>query len=84
MVVDSSYYENLEDRVGPIEEDVAVLKDLGILVDRDDKGYLLQIFTRPLTDRPTFFIEIIQSENSGNFVARDKIVLVRAWGILIW
>ncbi|KAF4689416.1 hypothetical protein FOZ60_001666 [Perkinsus olseni] len=72
--VPDTYYENLEDRVGPIDEDVAVLKDLGILVDRDDKGYLLQIFTRPLTDRPTFFIEIIQrrggfSFGKGNFKA---------------
>ena len=72
--VPDSYYDQLTDRVGEIEEDVDVLKDLGILVDRDDKGYLLQIFTKPLTDRPTLFIEIIQrrggfSFGKGNFKA---------------
>ena len=72
--VPDSYYEQLLDRVGEIEEDVEVLKDLGILVDRDDKGYLLQIFTKPLTDRPTLFFEIIQrrggfSFGKGNFKA---------------
>jgi 4-hydroxyphenylpyruvate dioxygenase len=72
--VPDSYYDQLLDRVGEIEEDVEVLKHLGILVDRDDKGYLLQIFTKPLTDRPTLFIEIIQrrggfSFGKGNFKA---------------
>jgi 4-hydroxyphenylpyruvate dioxygenase len=72
--VPDSYYDQLSDRVGEIEEDVQVLKNLGILVDRDDKGYLLQIFTKPLTDRPTLFIEIIQrrggfSFGKGNFKA---------------
>jgi 4-hydroxyphenylpyruvate dioxygenase len=72
--VPDSYYDQLTDRVGEIEEDVSVLKDLGILVDRDDKGYLLQIFTKPLTDRPTLFFEIIQrrggfSFGKGNFKA---------------
>lgn len=72
--VPDTYYEQLSDRVGEIEEDVSVLKDLGILVDRDDKGYLLQIFTKPLTDRPTLFFEIIQrrggfSFGKGNFKA---------------
>jgi 4-hydroxyphenylpyruvate dioxygenase len=72
--VPDSYYEQLTDRVGEIEEDVQVLKELGILVDRDDKGYLLQIFTKPLTDRPTLFFEIIQrrggfSFGKGNFKA---------------
>lgn len=72
--VPDSYYDQLTDRVGEIEEDVDVLKKLGILVDRDDKGYLLQIFTKPLTDRPTLFIEIIQrrggfSFGKGNFKA---------------
>ncbi|TEB18285.1 hydroxyphenyl pyruvate dioxygenase [Perkinsus sp. BL_2016] len=72
--VPDSYYDQLSDRVGEIEEDVEVLKNLGILVDRDDKGYLLQIFTKPLTDRPTLFFEIIQrrggfSFGKGNFKA---------------
>ncbi len=72
--VPDSYYDQLTDRVGEIEENVEVLKHLGILVDRDDKGYLLQIFTKPLTDRPTLFFEIIQrrggfSFGKGNFKA---------------
>jgi 4-hydroxyphenylpyruvate dioxygenase len=72
--VPDTYYDQLADRVGEIEEDIQILKQLGILVDRDDKGYLLQIFTKPLTDRPTLFIEIIQrrggfSFGKGNFKA---------------
>jgi 4-hydroxyphenylpyruvate dioxygenase len=72
--VPDTYYDQLADRVGDIEEDIQILKQLGILVDRDDKGYLLQIFTKPLTDRPTLFIEIIQrrggfSFGKGNFKA---------------
>lgn len=72
--VPDSYFDTLIDRVGDIKEDVAVLKQLGILVDRDDKGYLLQIFTKPMTDRPTFFVEVIQrrggfSFGKGNFKA---------------
>ena len=72
--VPDTYYAQLSGRVGEIEEDVTVLKELGILVDRDDKGYLLQIFTKPLTDRPTLFFEIIQrrggfSFGKGNFKA---------------
>ena len=72
--VPDTYYEQLLDRVGEIDEDVAVLQELGILVDRDDKGYLLQIFTKPLTDRPTLFFEVIQrrggfSFGKGNFKA---------------
>jgi len=55
-----SYYEKLGERVGAIEEDVAILRDLSILVDKDDRGYMLQIFTKPLQDRPTLFFEIIQ------------------------
>jgi len=65
--VPDAYYDSLKDRVGEIEEDPAVLKKLGILVDRDDKGYLLQIFTKPLTDRPTFFMEIIQRRGGFSF-----------------
>ncbi|MDB5071777.1 MAG: hppD, partial [Candidatus Eremiobacteraeota bacterium] len=70
----SSYYETLGERVGAIDEDVAILRDLNILVDRDDQGYMLQIFTKPLQDRPTVFFEIIQRRGSlsfgkGNFKA---------------
>ena len=69
-----SYYATLGDRVGVIEEDVAMLKELSILVDKDDNGYMLQIFTKPLQDRPTLFFEIIQRRGSlsfgkGNFKA---------------
>jgi len=69
-----TYYDALGERAGAIEEDVAVLRDLDILVDRDDKGYMLQIFTKPLQDRPTLFFEIIQRRGSlsfgkGNFKA---------------
>jgi 4-hydroxyphenylpyruvate dioxygenase len=69
-----SYYETLGERVGVIEEDVAILRHLSILVDKDDKGYMLQIFSKPLQDRPTLFFEIIQRRGSlsfgkGNFKA---------------
>lgn len=62
-----SYYADLLARVGPLEEDLAVLQRLGILVDVDDKGYMLQIFTKPLEDRPTVFFEIIQRRGSESF-----------------
>ncbi len=65
--VPSTYYEELEARVGRIEEPVERLADLGILVDRDDEGYMLQIFTRPVEDRPTLFFEIIQRRGSRSF-----------------
>lgn len=65
--VPSTYYSELPNRVGPIKEEIAVLQDLGILVDRDDEGYLLQIFTRPVQDRPTVFFEIIQRRGSRGF-----------------
>jgi 4-hydroxyphenylpyruvate dioxygenase len=70
----ASYYEKLADRVGVIAEDLAILRGLNILVDRDDQGYMLQIFTKPLQDRPTMFFEIIQRRGSlsfgkGNFKA---------------
>jgi 4-hydroxyphenylpyruvate dioxygenase len=70
----ASYYEMLEERVGTIDEAIGVLRERGILVDRDDKGYMLQIFTKPLQDRPTVFFEIIQRKGSlsfgkGNFKA---------------
>jgi 4-hydroxyphenylpyruvate dioxygenase len=72
--VPSSYYEDLETRVGKIDESIDRLAELGILVDRDQEGYLLQIFTQPVEDRPTLFFEIIerhgaQSFGEGNFKA---------------
>lgn len=67
LKVPSSYYEELQERVGKIDEDIAPLQELGILVDRDDEGYLLQIFTRPVEDRPTLFFEIIQRKGAKSF-----------------
>ena len=55
------------ERVGEIDEDIETLKSLGILVDRDENGYMLQIFTKPLQDRPTLFFEIIQRKGSNSF-----------------
>ena len=65
--VPSTYYDDLEQRAGRIDEPVDRLRDLGILVDRDDEGYMLQIFTRPVEDRPTLFYEIIQRKGSRSF-----------------
>jgi len=65
--VPDSYYAELPSRVGPLEESMDVLKELGILVDRDAEGYLLQIFTKPVQDRPTVFFEIIQRKGSRGF-----------------
>jgi 4-hydroxyphenylpyruvate dioxygenase len=65
--VPGAYYDTVGERVGIIEEDLAVLKELGIMVDRDDEGYLLQIFTRPVEDRPTMFFEIIQRKGAKSF-----------------
>ncbi len=65
--VPSTYYDTVLDRVGQIDEDLAPLRELGILVDRDDEGYLLQIFTRPVQDRPTVFYEIIQRKGARSF-----------------
>jgi 4-hydroxyphenylpyruvate dioxygenase len=62
-----SYYDEVPERVGEIEEPVADLKRLGILVDRDDEGYLLQIFTKPIGDRPTIFFEIIERHGARGF-----------------
>lgn len=67
LEVPDSYYEDLLDRVGEIDEDIAPLKDLNILVDRDEEGYLLQIFTKPIQDRPTVFFEIIQRKGAKSF-----------------
>lgn len=67
LQVPTSYYDELQDRVGKIDEDVEPLKELGILVDRDDEGYLLQIFTKPVEDRPTLFFEIIQRKGAKSF-----------------
>jgi 4-hydroxyphenylpyruvate dioxygenase len=65
--VPDTYYDMLPDRVGAIEEDQHKLAELGILVDRDDEGYLLQIFTKPVEDRPTLFFEVIQRHGSQSF-----------------
>jgi 4-hydroxyphenylpyruvate dioxygenase len=65
--VPTTYYDDLIERVGKIDEDVEPLKELGILVDRDPDGYLLQIFTKPVQDRPTVFYEIIQRKGARSF-----------------
>ncbi len=67
LKVPTSYYDDLLERVGNIDEDLEPLKKLGVLVDRDDEGYLLQIFTRPIEDRPTVFFEIIQRKGAKSF-----------------
>ena len=67
LKIPASYYEDVLDRVGHIDEDLAPLRDLGILIDRDDEGYLLQIFSKPLEDRPTLFFEIIQRKGAKSF-----------------
>ncbi|RMG79431.1 MAG: 4-hydroxyphenylpyruvate dioxygenase [Chloroflexi bacterium] len=65
--VPDTYYDVLPERVGEIKEDLATIRELGILVDRDDEGYLLQVFSRPLQDRPTAFVEIIQRHGARGF-----------------
>lgn len=65
--VPTSYYNDLFDRVGKIDEDIEPLKKFGILVDRDEEGYLLQLFTKPIEDRPTLFFEIIQRKGAKSF-----------------
>ncbi len=67
LYVPETYYDDLLDRVGEIDEDLEPLKELGVLVDRDDEGYLLQIFTKPVLDRPTMFFEIIQRKGAQSF-----------------
>ncbi|NII29114.1 4-hydroxyphenylpyruvate dioxygenase [Pseudoflavitalea sp. X16] len=67
LQVPTTYYDDLQERVGKIDENIEPLKELGILVDRDDEGYLLQIFTKPVEDRPTLFFEIIQRKGAKSF-----------------
>ena len=67
LYVPGTYYDTVKDRVGIIEEDMEVLKKWGIMVDRDEDGYLLQIFTKPVEDRPTLFFEIIQRKGAKSF-----------------
>ena len=67
LYVPDTYYEDVMDRVGAIEEDLEVLKSLNILIDRDEEGYLLQLFTKPVEDRPTVFYEIIERNGAKSF-----------------
>ena len=67
LYVPGTYYDTVLDRVGEIDEQLEALKELGIMVDRDDEGYLLQIFTKPVEDRPTLFFEIIQRKGAQSF-----------------
>ncbi len=67
LKVPSTYYDDLLSRVGKIDEDLEPLKELGILVDRDNEGYLLQLFSKPVEDRPTLFFEIIQRKGAKSF-----------------
>ncbi len=67
LTIPKTYYHTVFERVGTIEEDVKALEDLGILIDRDEEGYLLQIFTKPVEDRPTVFYEIIQRKGARSF-----------------
>ncbi len=67
LSIPDNYYESILERVGPIDEDLEPLHKLGILIDRDDEGYLLQIFTKPVEDRPTLFFEIIQRKGAQSF-----------------
>ncbi len=78
LQVPGTYYDDLAKRVGPIEEDIEKLRPLGILVDRDDEGYLLQIFTKPVEDRPTLFYEIIQRRGAKSFGAGNFKALFEA------
>ena len=78
LKVPTVYYDDLESRVGKIDEDIEPLKHLGILVDRDDEGYLLQIFTKPVEDRPTLFFEIIQRKGAKSFGAGNFKALFEA------
>jgi 4-hydroxyphenylpyruvate dioxygenase len=79
LKVPDTYYDDLEKRVGKIDEQISMLKELNILVDRDEEGYLLQIFTKPIEPRPTMFFEIIQRKGAtsfgkGNFKALFEVI----------
>ena len=76
--VPATYYETVVERVGKIDEDVKALSELGILVDRDEEGYLLQIFSKPMEDRPTLFYEIIQRKGAKSFGAGNFKALFEA------
>jgi 4-hydroxyphenylpyruvate dioxygenase len=78
LKVPATYYDSVPERVGKIDEDIAPLRELGILVDRDDEGYLLQIFTKPVEDRPTVFYEIIQRKGAKSFGAGNFKALFEA------
>ncbi len=78
LKVPNTYYDSVPERVGKIDEDIAPLRELGILVDRDDEGYLLQIFTKPVQDRPTVFYEIIQRKGAKSFGAGNFKALFEA------
>ena len=67
LQVPTTYYDDLSERVGHIDEDLEPLRELGILVDRDNEGYLLQLFSKPVEDRPTLFFEIIQRKGAKSF-----------------
>ena len=67
LKIPASYYATVLDRVGHIDEDLKPLSELGILIDKDEEGYLLQIFSKPLQDRPTLFFEIIQRKGAKSF-----------------
>lgn len=69
LSIPASYYDTVLDRVGKIDEDLAPLAKLGILVDHDDEGYLLQVFSKPIQDRPTLFVELIQRKGAKSFGA---------------
>ena len=76
--VPTTYYDSVLDRVGHIDEDITPLRELGILVDRDEEGYLLQIFTKPVQDRPTVFYEMIQRKGAKSFGAGNFKALFEA------
>jgi 4-hydroxyphenylpyruvate dioxygenase len=67
LYVPDNYYDDVLERVGKIDESIEDLKRMNILVDRDEDGYLLQIFTKPIQDRPTVFFEIIQRKGAKSF-----------------